>query len=73
MVERAYRDMGVENLKYQINRGEISPGKISHSSTCNTIGVDVLQRVTNNMGNALVGVEKLLQENVLPRLFLLNS
>ena len=73
MVERAYRDMGVENLKYQINRGEISPGKISRSSICNTIGVDVLQGVTNNMGNTFVGVEKILQENVLPRLFLVKS
>ena len=50
MAERAYVDVGKENLNDYQNRVKISPGKLRRSGTRNSIGVDISTTRHNEYG-----------------------
>ena len=62
MAEKAYGEMGAENLNSQQNHSEISPRNLQRGGTRNPIRVDFLQRVTINTGDAFIGVDTVVKE-----------
>ena len=73
LVERACADVGEEYQHDQLKRGKISPGELRRSGTCNPIRMDFIQRVTWDTGDSFAGLEKIIYETFLPRLFFRNT
>ena len=68
--ERAYGDMGAENLHDQQNRWEISPGELRCGGKHNPIRVDIY--ITRHLvyRGSFSGVEKMIRKNFFPRISL---
>ena len=73
MDERVYSDVGAEHWNEQQNRGEINPGELRRGGTRNPIRVDISTKLHLGHGDAFLGVEKLIRETFLTRIFFGNT
>ena len=60
MAERAYGDMGTENLLNRLILRLISPGKSHCGGMRNPTGVDIFTACHKNTGDVFAGLEKMI-------------